>query len=104
MLIGEHSRKCVIRNGLDPDVVKWEGKLDPDKLEDDPDASPSKHKKPSLLEFVETLEKEARHQADLLDLLRRGTIVCPTYKEATIPSIPPEYHAFKKRKNRCCRR
>ena len=53
-------------------------------------------KKTSLLEFVETLEKEARHQADLLDLLRRGTIVCPTYKEVTIPSIPPEYHAFKK--------
>ena len=61
-------------------------------------------KKPSLLEFVETLEKETLHHADLLDLLRRGTIVCRRYKEVTIPSIPPEYRAFKRRNNRCFRR
>jgi len=53
-----------------------------------------KHK-PSLIEFVEIVEKESRYYADKLDAIRRGREDKPTYQEKTIPLVPQEYLDFR---------
>ena len=50
----------------------------------------SKHT-PSLIEFVEIVEKESRYYADKLNDIRHGREDKPKYKETTIPTIPQEY-------------
>ena len=50
----------------------------------------SKHT-PSLIEFVEIVEKESRYYADKLNDIRHGREDKPKYKERTIPTIPQEY-------------
>jgi len=46
---------------------------------------------PSLIEFVEIVEKESRYYADKLNDIRHGREDKPKYKERTIPTIPQEY-------------
>jgi len=50
---------------------------------------------PSLIEFVEIVEKESRYYADKLDDIRKGREEQPTYQEKTIPLVPQEYLDFK---------
>ena len=52
--------------------------------------------KPSLMEFVEIVEKESRHQADRLNCIRNGHEDSPIYSDVTIPNIPKAYRTFKK--------
>mmetsp|Transcript_14493 Transcript_14493/g.26274 ORF Transcript_14493/g.26274 Transcript_14493/m.26274 type:complete len:81 (+) Transcript_14493:738-980(+) len=52
---------------------------------------------PSLIEFVQTVEKESRYHARRMEDIRTGKEEEPTYKEKTIPKIPPTYRAFKRK-------
>ena len=53
-------------------------------------------KQPSLMEFVEIVEKESRMMAQRLEDIRKGREGRPSYKGVTIPEIPEGYDTFKK--------
>ena len=51
--------------------------------------------RPTLIAFVQVIEKESRHQAQLLSNIRTGKVAEPSRKHVqTIPTIPAEYDAF----------
>ena len=52
-------------------------------------------RKPSLLVFVQTLEKESRDQAEWIQDIRTGKIRPNTYHDVTMPPVRPDYAIFK---------
>ena len=51
--------------------------------------------RPTLIAFVQEMEKESRYQAQLLNDIRQGKVKEPTRNYVqTIPAIPAEYDSF----------
>ena len=51
--------------------------------------------RPTLIAFVQVIEGESRHQAQILSDIRTGKIAEPSRKHVqTIPAIPDEYDRF----------
>ena len=50
--------------------------------------------RPTLIAFVQVIEKESRYQAQLLSDIRTGKVAEPSRNEQTISAIPAEYDSF----------
>ena len=49
---------------------------------------------PSLLVFIKTIEKEARHQVQKVEDIKYGKAEAPVRSSANIKTIPEEYYSF----------